>query len=177
MEIIDNHVNSKSNQLEQNQPIESNDNQALPNALDFSRLTHQNWLFINAFLSTGNIKKAYQLAKYTGTEKSAPYQIFKKLKTYIEQIGDLDVTSRARLQADIKSVLDIPLEERQTLKFKEWLEIRKFTAKISPEATQPKQRISVLVINRLAEKGTRDVAESSISPLDPTKIIDTDPLP
>lgn len=118
------------------------------NALDFAKLTHQNWLFINAFLSTGSIQKAYQLAKYEGRDASAPYQIFKKLKTYIEQIGDLDITSRARLQADIKGVLDIPLVETKALSLKDWLAVRKFSASITPEAREQRPQISVLVINR-----------------------------
>lgn len=147
--------------------------------LDFSRLTHQNWLFINAFLSFGNIKKAYQLAKYTGTEQSAPYQVFKRLKPFIEQIGDLDVTSRARLQADVKSVLDIPLEERESLTLKEWLEVRKFTAKLTPEATQAKPQISVLIINRPAkvDKGTVDSGNSITPPSDSPEIIQAEVIP
>lgn len=164
---------------EPNQPPESTDIQPVSNDLDFSKLTHQNWLFINAFLATGNVQKSYKLAKYEGTEKSAPYQIFKKLKTYIEQIGDLDVTSRARLQADIKSVLDIPLEERKTLSLKEWLAVRKFSASITPEATNSKPQISVLVINRPSkEQGDTAKGDKPItSPLDSATIIDVTPIP
>lgn len=172
-----------SEQLNDNQTPISNQLPTNSNDLDFSRLTHQNWLFINAFLASGNVQKAYQLAKYDGVDKSAPYQIFKKLKTYIEQIGDLDVTSRARLQADIKSVLDIPLEERKTLNLKEWLEVRKFSAKITPEATQSKQQISVLVINRPSKsngdtaKGTQQEAKATTSHLDSSQIIDAEVIP
>ena len=162
-----------------NQPPESTHIQPVSNELDFSRLTHQNWLFINGFLATGNVQKAYQLAKYNGVEKSAPYQIFKKLKTYIEQIGDLDVTSRARLQADIKSVLDIPLEERKTLNLKEWLEVRKFSAKITPDAITARPQLSVLVINRPSkDKGDTAKGDNPItSPLDSSKIIDATIIP
>jgi len=163
-----------------NQTPISTTNQQPSNELDFSRLTHQNWLFINAFLATGSVTKSYKLAKYEGTEKSAPYQIFKKLKTYIEQIGDLDVTSRARLQADIKSVLDIPLEERKTLNLKEWLAVRKFSASITPEATKSKQQISVLVINRPSKEapkgdngGEKVINQPDISS---ENIIDIEPL-
>lgn len=147
------------------------------NALDYSKLTHSNWLFINAFLQTSDVRKAYKLARYSGSEPSAPYQIFKKLKPYIEQLSDLDITSRARLQADLKSVLDIPLEERKSLTLKEWLEVRKFTAKLTPEATQQKPNISVLVINRPA-KGTMEPLKGTSSPSDSAEnIIDVDPIP
>lgn len=147
--------------------------------LDFSRLTHQNWLFINAFLNTGDVRKAYKLAKYEGTEQSAPYQVFKRLKQHIEQIGDLDVTSRARLQADVKSLLDIPLEERKSLTLKEFLEVRKFVAKITPEAISSKPNISVLVINRPSkQEGDTAKGDNPItSRLDSATIIDADPLP
>lgn len=123
------------------------------NALDYSKLTPQNWLFINGFLSSGNIKRAYELAKYSGANESAPYQVFKRLKPYIEQLGDLDVTSRARLQADLKSVLDLPLDaQKKSLTLSEWLRVRKFVASITPEATTQKPQISVLVINRPAKR-------------------------
>lgn len=132
---------------------ESTQPAANSNALDFARLTPQNWSFINAFISSGNVQKAYQLAKYEGRDASAPYQIFKKLKPFIEAIGDLDVTSRARLQADIKSVLDLPLDQnKKSLTLSEWLRVRKFAASMTPEATQQKAQISVLVINRPASK-------------------------
>lgn len=161
---------------EPNQTAISTENQDKSNELDFSRLTHQNWLFINAFLATGNVQKAYRLAKYEGIEKSAPYQIFKKLKTYIEQIGDLDVTSRARLQADIKSVLDIPLEERQTLNLKEWLAVRKFSASITPEAAKTRQQISVLVINRSGKGHIVEEKVPSQHNIPAENIIDIEPI-
>lgn len=160
----------------QDQPTKSNEVAPVSNDLDFSKLTHQNWLFINAFLGCGSITKAYKLAKYEGTEKSAPYQIFKKLKTYIESIGDLDVTSRARLQADVKSLLDIPLEERKSLTLKEFLEVRKFVAKITPEATNQKPNISVLIINR-PSKGDSNHGNVIKSPSDlPENVIDVQAL-
>lgn len=153
MKNVDNQADLKSEQLETSAPNQTPISSAKTNEnsqLDFSKLTHQNWLFINAFLSTRDVKKAYELAKYSGKDESAPYQIFKKLKTYIEQIGDLDVTSRARLQANIKELLDIPLLESQKLgvTLKERLEILKLTAKLTPEALQAKPQISMLVINR-----------------------------
>lgn len=154
--MLDNESDSKNPPLDTNQENQltkstAPDTQNAP--LDFNRLTHQNWLFINAFLSSGNVKKAYQLAKYSGTEASAPYQIFRKLKPYIEQIGDLDVTSRARLQADLKPVLDMPLDpSKQHLTLSEWLRVRKFSASITPEAKTAKANISVLVINRPSKK-------------------------
>lgn len=156
-------------------------------ALDFSKLTHQNWLFINGFLSTRDVRKAYQLAKYSGTEQSAPYQVFRRLKSYIEAIGDLDVTSRARLQADLKELIDIPLLESSKLgvTLKEKLEILKLAAKITPEAMQAKPQLSVLVINRAPKEGqsaskgsqsAREGDESITSHLDSSKIIDAEEL-
>ena len=132
-------------------PVSTKENEQTT-SIDFSRLTHQNWLFINSFLNTGNVRKAYQLAKYEGTEESAPYQVFRRMKPYIESIGDLDVTSRARLQADLKPLLNLPLEEtKQSVTLKEKLEILKLAAKITPEAMQSKPQLSVLVINRPAK--------------------------
>lgn len=162
-----------------NQPLASTPQTTGSNELDFSKLTHQNWLFINAFLGCGSITKAYKLAKYEGTERTAPYQLFKRLKQHIEQIGDLDVTSRARLQADVKSLLDIPLEERKSLTLKEFLEVRKFVAKITPEATSQKPNISVLIINRPSKeaKGTSNHENVITSPSDlPTNVIDVQAL-
>ena len=162
-----------------NQHAESTDIQPISSDLDFSKLTHQNWLFINAFLGCGSVTKAYKLAKYEGTERTAPYQLFKRLKQHIEALGDLDVTSRARLQADVKSLLDIPLEEKKSLTLKEFLEVRKFVAKITPEAISSKPNISVLVINRPAKeaKGTQEGDKPITSPLDSATIIDVTPLP
>lgn len=187
--MADNQPQSETGGLETpatNQAAISSQKEDESRALDFSRLTHQNWLFINAFLASGNVKRAYQLAKYTGSDESAPYQIFKKLKVYIEQLGDLDVTSRARLQADLKGVLELPLEERKSLNLKEWLEVRKFVAKITPEAIQSKPQISMLVINRPASKPETvaeqkgDTLKPITPPIDSAKIIDAeliDPQP
>jgi hypothetical protein len=180
------------NENEPNKPLDTNqENQSeistqiegANRALDFSRLTHQNWLFINAFLSTGKVKKAYSLAKYQGTEESAPYQVFRRLKPFIEAIGDLDVTSRARLQADLKPLLDLPLEDsKRSLTLKEFLEVRKFAAKITPEAMQAKPQLSVLVINR-APKEEREQAQTKgeeakdiTSRLDSSQIIDAEEI-
>lgn len=116
---------------------------------DLTALTEQNWLFINNFLQNGSIKKSYKLAGYSGKDPSAPYQLFKQLKSRIEDLANLDVTSRARLQADLARVLDIPLQEsKKELTISEWLRVRKFVASITPEVQQGKPQISVLVINR-----------------------------
>lgn len=116
---------------------------------DLTTLTEQNWLFINNFLVTGNIKKSYKLAGYSGKDLSAPYQLFKQLKSRIEDLANLDVTSRARLQADLAKVLDIPLQEsKKELTLSEWLRVRKFVASITPEVQNQRPQISVLVINR-----------------------------
>ena len=145
-------------------------------------LTEQNWLFINAFLSCGNIRQAYEIAGYKGESRSAPYTLFKHLKHTIENLGDLDVTSRARLQADLKKVLDLPLaDSKKELTLSEWLRIRKFVASITPEAAQQKPQISVLVINRPnvnGDKGDKD-SNGINSPLDiPTNdVINIEPEP
>lgn len=161
------------------QPPESTAISPASNELDFAKLTHQNWLFINAFLATGNVQKAYQTAKYEGTEKSAPYQVFKRMKTYIEAIGDLDVTSRARLQADVKELLDIPLLESQKIgvTIKEKLQILKLAASITPDATKAKTNISVLVINRPSKGNGTGEKVSASNEIPPENIIDVQPLP
>lgn len=168
-----------SEPIDANQSPKSNEIAPAANELDFNKLTHQNWLFINAFLSTGDTLKAYALAKYEGTEKSAPYQVFKRMKPYIEAIGDLDVTSRARLQADIKGLLDIPLLESQKLgvTLKEKLEILKLAAKLTPEANQQKPHISVLVINRPSNGQGNGEKVTVRDEIPPNNIIDVDPLP
>lgn len=147
-------------------------------ALDFARLTHQNWLFINAFIAKADVRAAYQLAKYEGTDESAPYQVFRRLKPYIEAIGDLDVTSRARLQADLKPVLDLPLDPNKThLTLSEWLRVRKFAGALTPEAKTSKPNISVLVINRSTKHDERDngQADSTTSHREPrNKVVDAE---
>jgi hypothetical protein len=116
---------------------------------DLTSLTEQNWLFINNFLQNGSIKKSYQLAGYRGKDLSAPYQLFKQLKSRIEDLANLDVTSRARLQADLARVLDLPLaESKKELTLSEWLRVRKFVASITPDVQANKPQISVLIINR-----------------------------
>lgn len=152
---------------------------------DLATLTDQNWLFINAFLQTGNILKSYKIAGYRGEDRSAPYQLFKQLKARIEDLGNLDVTSRARLQADLKQVLDLPLAaNKKELTISEWLRVRKFAAAITPEATQAKPQISVLVINRSAKSdggvanGDRPMAKGNNTPTDPSHkdVIDLAPI-
>lgn len=150
---------------------------------DLTTLTEQNWLFINAFLQCGNIVKSYKIAGYKGENRSAPYQLFKQLKSRIEDLGNLDVTSRARLQADLKQVLDLPLDpNKKHLTLSEWLRVRKFSAAINPEVQQPQKQISVLVINRGSQpKGERDTAidEKGSNPKSDfplNDVIDVDPL-
>lgn len=163
-----------------NQVDKSSQSDTQNRALDFSKLTHQNWLFINGFLTVRDVRKAYALAKYEGTEESAPYQVFKRLKPFIEAIGDLDVTSRARLQADVKELLDIPLLDSQKIgvTIKEKLEILKLAAKITPEAMQAKPQLSVLVINRPPKEEREqpitkvEQAKDITSRLDSTEIIE-----
>lgn len=149
---------------------------------DLATLTDQNWLFINAFLQTGNVQKSYKIAGYAGKDRSAPYQLFKQLKSRIEDLGNLDVTSRARLQADLKSVLDLPLAaSKKELTLSEWLRVRKFTASLTPEATGQKPQISVLVINRTPRGDSQpgEVAKHNQSTPDPgaKDVIDAEIIP
>lgn len=116
--------------------------------LDLGKLTNQNWLFIKHFLESADIRTAYQLAGYESKEPSAPYQVFKRLKPYIEEIGNLGVTSRLKLVADLSKVLALPLVEKQSLTVSEWLRVRKFAATLTPEVNQEKPKLSVLIINR-----------------------------
>lgn len=157
-----------TNSLPQNAPDDKN---------DLTTLTEQNWLFINNFLQNGNIKKSYKLAGYSGKDLSAPYQLFKQLKSRIEDLANLDVTSRARLQADISKLLDIPLQEsKKELTLSEYLRVRKFVASITPEVQNQKPQISVLVINRPSKEGDNLVAGSKADTHQPEKdvIIDAE---
>lgn len=150
--------------------------------LELNSLTEQNWLFINAFLKLGNVKKAYEMAGYKGESRAAPYVLFKHLKSVIEDLANLDVTSRARLQADLKQVLDLPLaESKKELTLSEWLRVRKFVAAISPEVQQPAKQISVLVINRSAAKREMDTPNvgngtNTTTDLNLNDVIDVEPL-
>jgi len=145
---------------------------------DLVTLTEQNWLFINAFLSCGSITKAYKIAGYKGESRAAPYVLYKQLKSRIEDLGNLDVTSRARLQADLKQVLDLPLaESKKELSLSEWLRVRKFVASITPDVQSAKPNISVIVINRAKrEMDTANSGNSTInqSDLGNKDVIDVD---
>lgn len=112
-------------------------------------LTERNWLFIKYYLETGKVVDSYKLAGYKSDVRCAPYVLFKQLKTKIEEIGNLDVTSKARLQSDLSKVMDIPLaSNKKELTLSEWLRVRKFVASITPDVQEAKPQISVLVINR-----------------------------
>lgn len=173
--MSENNENKPLDINQENQVDKSSEKTTDDRALDFSKLTHQNWLFINGFLNCRDVRKAYQLAKYEGTEQSAPYQVFRRLKPFIEAIGDLDVTSRARLQADVKELLDIPLLETQKLgvTIKEKLEILKLAAKITPEAMQAKPQLSVLVINRPSQSAKEQPTNKVEQPKDITSRLDS----
>jgi hypothetical protein len=160
-----------------NQPNTGNQVEPAPlKELALDSLTDQNWLFIKHYLETADIKKSYQLAGYQGTEESAPYQIFKKLKPFVEEIGNLAITSRLKLVADLNKVLSIPLVTKESLTVSEWLRVRKFAASLTPE-TQSAQKLSVLVVNRYGDNGhkeqdkpinvTRDIEASNIIDIEP----------
>lgn len=133
---------------EVNKPLVNQEENNKSLGLQLDNLTDQNWLFIKHFLETADIRTAYNLAKYEGTEASAPYQLFKRLKPYIEEIGNLAITSRLKLVADLNKVLSIPLVDKESLTVSEWLRVRKFAATLTPEVSQDKPKLSVLIINR-----------------------------
>jgi hypothetical protein len=149
--------------------------------LSLESLTDQNWLFIKHFLETGDIRKAYQLAKYEGDSESAPYQVFKRLKPFIEEIGNMAVTSRLKLVADVNKALSLPLNpDKTSVSVSEWLRIRKFAASLTPEA-QSQPKLSVLVVNRYGHKDNEAlrVSEGNNLNKDPRSndVIEVDPLP
>jgi hypothetical protein len=150
--------------------------------LSLESLSDLNWLFIKHYLETADIRKAYELAGYTGTESSAPYQIFKKLKPFIEEIGNLTVTSRIKLQADLSKALAIPLIPKEHVTVSEWIRLRKLAISLTPEV-QSSQKLSILVVNRSSKEPittvnvTTDKGEkpnSSTLDIDPSNIIDVE---
>jgi hypothetical protein len=124
------------------------------NDLALSSLTDKNWLFIKHYLETADIEKAYLLAGYEGSAVSTKYDLFKKLKPFIEEIGNLAITSRLKLVADLSKVLSIPLQQREALSVSEWLRVRKFAASLTPEV-QAAPKMSVLIVNRYKEEGNK----------------------
>lgn len=147
-------------------------------------LTERNWLFIKYFLETGKATIAYKRAGYKSEVRSAPYVLFKQLKERIEEIGNLDVTSRARLQSDLNKVLDLPLQEsKKELTISEWLRVRKFAASITPDVQVTKPQISVLVINRQAkdsigvvDKGDTSKGNNTPTDINVNDVIDIEPI-
>lgn len=167
-------TNKLNNQLE---------NQTKENKLE--NLTERNWLFIKYFLETGKVVESYKLAGYKSDVRSAPYVLFKQLKSKIEEIGNLDVTSKARLQSDLSKLMDLPLaSDKKELTLSEYLRVRKFVASITPEVQETKPQISVLVINRPSKDQPIDLntgkRDKTITP--PTDsinkdVIDVDQIP
>lgn len=159
----------------------SNDDKSIQssNELALSSLTDKNWLFIKHFLETSDVEKAYLLAGYEGSAPSTKYDLFKKLKPFIEEIASLGVVSRVRLMADLTKVLALPLVDRGALTVSEWLRVRKFASSLIPELKQD-SKVSLLVVNRYAEgKGNTDKEGkgNNVTPsIDPNNIIDAEPL-
>ena len=146
--------------------------------LNLGDLTDQQWLFIKHYIDLGDIREAYKRASYEGIEASAPYQVFKRLKPYIEEVLNHSV-SRLRLMKDLDKALAIPLIDKERLTVSEWLRLRKFAGSLIPELKDDR-KISVLVINRHAgEKGNPVNSGLDNNPkqhLDPSNIIDVDPI-
>jgi hypothetical protein len=150
------------------EPIKENND-----GLDLTSLTDSNWLYVKHYLETGDIKKAYDLAGYEGTARSAPYELFRKLKPFIEEIGNMTATSRLKLVADLNHVLSIPLLDKYKLglTFSEWIRARKLAISITPD-TQPAPKMSVLVVNRYMDKAEEGKGNTHPIDIDPSNIID-----
>ena len=134
--------------MDENKPLEKRGNDE--KLLD--ELTERNWLFIKNFLHTGDIPKSYKLSGYRSKERSAPYVLFNQLKHKIEGLGNLNITSKARLMAETNKLLELPLDDnKQSLTFSERLRLLKFIASITPDALQQKPQISMLVINKAGQ--------------------------
>jgi hypothetical protein len=160
--------------------LPSEGNKDPKDVLNLESLTDQNWLFIKHYLETADIKKAYDLAGYDGTAISSPYNIFKRLKPFIEEIGNLAVTSRLKLVADLNKVLSIPLVDKDNLTVSEWLRVRKFAASLTPE-TQSQPKLSLLIVNRYSTDKPNgpnivDIGKTNTLPSDinPNDVIDAD---
>lgn len=159
-------------------------NSVEPEKKDLSSLTEANWLFIKYFLETGSVQKAHKLAGYKGTSPDAPYVLFKALKDRIEDVGSLDITSRSRILAEVNKLLEIPLDESvKSVTFKERTKLIEVLAKLTPDAIQPKQNLSVFVIKRFdaspnqSKEGTGQERETGTNPpTDSQQIIDVDPI-
>lgn len=122
---------------------------AEPKSVTLADLTEQNWLFIKYYLKTGNVRKSYKLAGYTGKSESASYQLFSQLKARIEEIGSVDVLGRTRLMAEVNKLLDLPLDEsKNNVSLTEKLRVIKLAASLTPEVQAAKPNLSVFVINR-----------------------------
>jgi hypothetical protein len=154
-----------------NLPTDSNS--GVDKSLSLESLTDANWLFIKHYLETADIKKAYELADYKGTAQSAPYELFRRLKPFIEEIGNLAITSRIKLQADLSKALSLPLNPDKThVSVSEWLRIRKMALAMTPEA-QNQAKLSVLVVNRYPDKDKGNVSIVGDSSNNPTLDINT----
>ena len=161
-----------------NQPIDNvNPKDAKGSELSLGDLTDQQWLFIKHYIDLGDVRDAYKRAGYEGIEASAPYQVFKRLKPYIEELLAHSV-SRLRLMKDLDKALAIPLVDKEKLTVSEWLRLRKFAGTLIPELKDDR-KISVLVINRHTEaKGTMEQGKGSNPPLNisPNDVIDIEPI-
>lgn len=131
-----------------NEPVNNQDGKSVA----LNDLTDQNWLFLKCYLESGDVVKAYKLAGYKGEAKSAPYELFRRLKSSLEEIGNTNIASKSRLLAEVNKLLELPLATTETsLTFSERLRLLKFVASITPEVDKPKQNVSLLIINRFAD--------------------------
>lgn len=159
---------------EQTNGVSSNNNA-------LTELTDQNWLFIKHFLETSDIKKAYDLAGYDGTARSAPYELFRRLKPFIEELVNTNLTAKIKFSEDLQKALSIPLVDKEHLTVSEWLRLRKFASSLIPEMQENKAKLSVLVVNRYPDKMDSVDSGNGINPThqSPSKdvIIDATVLP
>jgi|SRR6185436_1198472 len=132
------------------------------NTTSLAELTDKNWLFIKHFLETSDLQLAYNKAGYDGTTKSAPYELFRRLKPYIEEIVNTELTSKLKFNKDLNKALSIPLVDKEHLTVSEWLRLRKFASSLVPEMQENKQSLSVLVVNRFATQDEVDKANGGL---------------
>jgi hypothetical protein len=148
-------------------------------SVTLSDLTEQNWLFIKAYLNTGNVRKSYKLAGYTGKSESAAYVLFNSLKSRIEEIGSVDTLGRTRLMAEVNKLLDLPLDNnKNNVSLTEKLRVIKLAAALTPEVQAAKPNLSVFVINRYGpgagKPGETITPRADIAAKD---VIDVDAIP
>lgn len=153
------------NNIDNSNELVSKDKATSLPSQDLSELTEKNWLFIKYFFEGKDLKECYKLAGYNGSDYSAPYKLFERLKPKLELVAQSEGVNKARLLANVNKMLGMPLEEgKKTLSFPEMLSLLKFTKDLIPEMDKPKQAPTVFVIQRYSEDKPKDIVD--VQPLD-----------